>query len=135
MKQKGEGWAEFAEDLETLAEKAYPNLRHAAKESSDLNQSLTQLNNPKVAFAVKLSKPMTVDDAVWTTLEMESYTKPVPSGLTPVSEEVPDSAAVAVIKPMRRSDVDLKLILDRMEWMETQLRELQQPLSLNSSFG
>ena len=78
---------------------------------------------------------MSVDDAVWTTLEMELCTNSVPSGFILVSEEVLDSAAVAVINPTRRSDVDLKLILDRMECMDTQLRELQQPLSRNSSDG
>ena len=46
MKQKGEGWAEFGEDLKTLAEKAYPDLEDAAKERFALNQYLTELNNP-----------------------------------------------------------------------------------------
>ena len=135
VKQKGEGWAKFGEDLKTLAEKAYPDLEDAAKERFALNQYLVQLNDPQVAFAVKQSKPTTVEDAVRTTLEMESYTKPMPSGLALMSEEVPDTATVSMIKPTRTSEVDLKLILDRMERMETQLRELQQPLSQNSSGG
>ena len=80
MKQKGEGWAEFGEDLRVLADKAYPDLVDEARERFALNQYLIQLSNPQVAFAVKQTKPTTVDDAVQATLEMESYSKPVPSG-------------------------------------------------------
>ena len=129
VQQKGKGWAEFGEDLKTLAEKAYPDLKDAAKEHFALKQYLIQLNNPQVAFAVKQSKPTIVKDAVQTTLEMEAYTKPMPSGLSPVFEEVPETVAVSMVKPTRMSDVDRKLILDRMERMETQLRALQQFLS------
>ena len=68
MKQKGEGWAEFGEDLKTLADKAYPNLVDEAREQFALNQYLAQLSNPQVVFAVKQTKPQTVDDAVHATL-------------------------------------------------------------------
>ena len=63
---EGRRGAEFGKELKTLAEKAYPNLGDAAKERLDLNQYLAQLNNPKVTFAVKLSRPVAVDCAVWT---------------------------------------------------------------------
>ena len=128
MKQKGEGWAEFGEDLKTLADKAYPDLAEEARERFALNQYLTQLSNPQVAFAVKQTKPTKVDEAVRATLEMESYSKPVPSGIAQISEEVEeDAGAVAATIVQRPSD--LKLILERMEQMETQLKELQQPTS------
>ena len=113
------GWAKFGEDLKTLAEKTYLNLDDATKEHFALNQYLAQLNKPQVPFALKQSRPVTVDDAVWTTLEMELCTESVPSGLTLVSEEVLDSAAAAVINPTRRSDVDLQLI-----WTEWSVRRL-----------
>ena len=41
LKQKGEGWAEFGEDLKTLADKAYPDLAEEAREHFALNQYLT----------------------------------------------------------------------------------------------
>ncbi len=120
VKQKGEGWAEFGEDLLRLADKAYPELVDAAKEQFALNQYFTQLNNPQVAFAVKQTKPTTIDEAVRATLEMESYSKPMPSGITAVSEE----GAVAISSVQGTSD--LKMIMEKMERMETQLKEMQQ---------
>ena len=131
MKQKGEGWVEFGEDLKTLA---YLDLAEEAREHLALNQYLTQLSNPQVAFAVKQTKPTKVDEAVRVTLEMESYSKPVPSGIAQISEEVEeDAGAVAATIVQRPSD--LKLILERMEQMETQLKELQQPTSRAPSRG
>ena len=41
MKQKRKGWAEFREDLKTLADKAYPNLVDEAREQFALNQLST----------------------------------------------------------------------------------------------
>ena len=43
-----------------------------AREQFALNQYLAQLSNPQIAFAVKQTKPQTVDDAVRATLEMYS---------------------------------------------------------------
>ncbi len=120
VKQKGEGWAEFGEDLLRLADKACPELVDAAKEQFALNQYFTQLSNPQVAFAVKQTKPTTIDEAVRATLEMESYSKPMPSGITAVSEE----GAVAISSVQGTSD--LKMIMEKMERMETQLKEMQQ---------
>ena len=37
VKQKGEGWAEFGEDLRVLADKAYPDLVDEAREQFALN--------------------------------------------------------------------------------------------------
>ncbi len=123
VKQKGEGWAEFGEDLLRLADKAYPELVDAAKEQYALNQYFTQLSNPQVAFAVKQTKPTTIDEAVRATLEMESYSKPMPSGITAVSEEA-EEGAVAISSVQGTSD--LKMIMEKMERMETQLKEMQQ---------
>ena len=100
VKQKGEGWAEFGEDLRVLADKTYPDLVCEAREQFALNQYLTQLSNPQVAFAVKQPMKTPVDNAVQATLEMESYSKPVPSVVAQVSEEVEESAgAVALTEP------------------------------------
>lgn len=133
LKQRSEGWAEFGEDLKTLADKAYPDLAEEARERFALNHYLAQLSNPQVAFAVKQTKPTTVDDAVRATMEMESYSKPVLTGITPVSEEAEEDETVAAVMGQKPSD--LKLILERMERMETQLRELQQPTPRGAGRG
>ena len=125
VKQKGEGWAEFGKDLRVLADKAYPDLVDEARERFALNQYLTQLSNPQVAFAVKQTKPTTVDNAVQATPEMESYSKPVPSR---ISQEVEEDAGTVALTALQRPS-DLKVILERMERMETKLKEIQQPTS------
>ena len=72
MKKWNEDWAVYGEDLKQLADKAYPDLEDAARERFAMNQYLTQLTNPQVAFSVRQAKPKTVDEAVHLTLEMES---------------------------------------------------------------
>ena len=48
-KLKGENWVDFADDLKSLADKAYPELE-AARDRIALNIHLSQLDNPLVAF-------------------------------------------------------------------------------------
>ena len=119
--------------MKTLADKAYPNLVDEAREQFALNQYLAQLSNPQVAFAVKQTKPQTVDDAVCATLEMESYSKPVPS-VTPISEEVEEEAG-AVAPTAVQGSSELKVILERMNQMETQLMEMRRPSTRDFSRG
>jgi len=69
LKKKCEGWAEFGEDLKVLADKAYPDLPVEAREQFALNRYLSQLSDPQIAFAVKQTKPTTVDSAIQATLE------------------------------------------------------------------
>ena len=63
-KRAGEGWADFAEDLRDLADKAHPTLLKEARERLSINAYLAQLPQPQ---------PSTLDDAVAAMLEMESY--------------------------------------------------------------
>ena len=81
-KQRQEGWATYGEDLLRLAEKAYPNLPSEAQERLALNQYLTQLDNPQVAFGVRQKTPETVTAAVRLTLELESYLPPPATSTT-----------------------------------------------------
>ena len=129
-----EGWADFAEDLKTLANKAYPSLQLEARERLAVNTYLQQLSQPQVAFSVKQRRPATLDDAVTATLEMESYmlllgrTEPVstiqPTDIEPVSagatnEPVPVSAISSTEK--------LTSIVERLsEQVETLQREVRQ---------
>eukprot|EP00731_Ephydatia_muelleri_P026491 Em0018g591a len=75
-KEKGEDWASFGDALRLLADSAYPELEEKARECLALNQFLSQLDNPQVAFGVKQKQPQTVDEAALAAMELESYLHP-----------------------------------------------------------
>lgn len=125
LKKKDEGWMEFGEDLTFLADKAYPELTLEARERFALNQYFTQLTDPQVAFAVRQTKPTTIDAAVQATLEMESYAKPLPGKVAQlVDESIADEPVAAA---GLQKTCDMRMLLEKMEKMEAQLKELQQP--------
>ena len=68
-RHKDEDWASFGDALRVLADKAYSDSR----ERLALNQFLAQITNPQIAFGVKQKRPKTVEEAVVTTIELESY--------------------------------------------------------------
>lgn len=72
-RQKDEDWASFGDALKVLADKAYADLEEKARERLALNHFLTQIANPQVAFGVKQKRPKTVEEAVISTIELESY--------------------------------------------------------------
>ena len=72
-----------------LADSAYPELEEKARECLALNQFLSQLDNPQVAFGVKQKRPQTVDEAALAAMELESYLhpcKPMTVGFLPMSQ-------------------------------------------------
>ena len=84
-KKAEEGWADFADELGSLANKAHPDLQEEARERLSLNAYLSQLPQPQISFSVRQKQPITIDDAVHAaTLEMESYLPPKP--LVPLSK-------------------------------------------------
>eukprot|EP00731_Ephydatia_muelleri_P008736 Em0004g1074a len=72
-RHKDEDWASFGDALRVLADKAYSDLEDNARERLALNQFLAQITNPQIAFGVKQKRPKTVEEAVVTTIELESY--------------------------------------------------------------
>ena len=128
-KKQNEGWAVFGEELKNLADKAYPDLPEEAKEQFALNQYLSQLDNPQVAFSVKQTKPTKVDDAVRSTLEMESFLKP--PGSTKVSQLSEGTEAVAAASTRTQDDA-MAMILERMNRIETELKSTRRQPSGNS---
>eukprot|EP00731_Ephydatia_muelleri_P007275 Em0003g1523a len=72
-KKKTEGWADFAEDLRSLVEKAYPALQEEAKAQIAISHYLRHLDQPMTSFSVKQRTPKSLDEAVSATLEIESY--------------------------------------------------------------
>ena len=88
-KKRSEGWAEFAEDVRLLTDKAHPQLEDAAREQLALIHYMGQLSNPQVALGVKQTRPKTLDAAVTATLETESFLprSNVHHGVSQVEEE------------------------------------------------
>ena len=81
-KRANEGWAAFAEDLKVLADKAFPQLQNDAKEQLALNHYLHgTADRPTDSFQCTAKRPRTLDEAVSSTLELESYL--ATSGLPP----------------------------------------------------
>ena len=74
-KRKSESWADFAEELKSLVDKAYPELEEAARERLAVNQYLQQLEStPRLPLVSGKKWPAKLDEAVSVTLEMEAYT-------------------------------------------------------------
>ena len=95
-KRKGEGWADFAEDLQHLVDKAYLDLQQEAREYLALTSYLGQLSDPQVSFGVRQRRPKSVDEAVAATLELEAYAKTVPGRIAHVGCE--ELAVVATLR-------------------------------------
>ena len=135
-KKQSEGWANFTQDLQLLAEKAFPQLQVEAREQMALTQYLLQIDNTQLAFSVKQQKPTTLDAAVSATLEMESY---LPQNRTTVgatgtelcSTEQKTGIEVASTSSELTAGM-MKQLLERMEKME---KELQQNRNASEKFG
>ena len=53
--------------------KAYPDLDSTATEQIALTQFISSITDSQISFAVKQKAPKTLDEAVITTLQLESY--------------------------------------------------------------
>ena len=122
-KKATESWAEFAEDLEKLVDKAFPHLAQDGREQLALTRYLDQLEHPQVAFGVRQAKPATLDDAISATLEMENYVSPkstVSSVAASYSEGTEGEAVAAGVAP-KQPDVTelLQQLCQRIESLES----------------
>ena len=88
-KKAAEGWADFADDLRSLVDKAYPTLQEEARERLSINAYLAQLPQSQIAFSVGQKQPNSLDDAVAATLEIESYLPPHTQVSSGVSSTLP----------------------------------------------
>ena len=119
-KKTSEGWADFADDLQSLAEKAYPIQQHEARERLAINAYLQHLTQPQVAFSVKQKNPETLDDAVAATLEMESYVESPHNRAGAVSTLQPETeaATVAVIRPVEKLTRMVERLTEQVETLQ-----------------
>ena len=72
-KKLNESWGDLADNLQSLADKAFPDLDEAVKEKLSIDRFLRLLGKPDVALAVHRHRPRTLNDAVTATLEIEAF--------------------------------------------------------------
>ena len=127
-KRKGESWADFADELKSLADKAYPDLQEEARERLALNGYLAQLDHPQVAFGVKQKNPESLDAAVTATLEMEAYAT-TRSSVHPVSsvadEPGSEEATVGAVGTTNKLAALVEMLVERVERLESGRKERQ----------
>ena len=68
-----ESWTDFAEDLRSLASKAYPDLSNSATEQIVLTHFIASIVDQQISFAVKQKTPKSLDEAVSATIQLETY--------------------------------------------------------------
>ena len=113
-KRRTEGWADLAEGLRSLADRAFPDLKADARECLALQTYLQQVDQPQVAFGVKQTRPKTLDNAVAATLEMESYAVSRGSTVVSVQAESPVSEENLTAATAGKTDVDPTMELTTM---------------------
>ena len=124
-KKAGEGWAEFADELRSLADKAYPDLQEEARERLSLNAYLSQLPQPQISFSVRQKQPTTLDDAVAAT---ESYLPPQTINSTLRQPDEPESASVDAVSQITQ----LVRVVGRLA---EQVEKMQLPTPIQSRGG
>ena len=121
-RRRAEQWGDFADALRCLADKAFPTLGEEAKALLALDRYLGELDDTKVAFAVRQGRPKTLEEAVAATLEMESYLShgqkkeagvSVVHGQTDGGNDVDTACANRAVLPL------LDAIVARLERLET----------------
>ena len=123
-KKPSEGWADFAQDLQVLVDKAFPHLQAEAREQMALTHYLGQIDNAQLAFSVKQQKPTTLDSAVSTTLEMESYLPQKGGSVGVAATEVDHEPIQGMQIAATHESGMMKELLDRMKKLETELHEM-----------
>lgn len=119
QKQPSEDWASFADDLKVLADKAFPDLEEAARETLTVDRFLSQLQDPQLAFSVRQKNPQTIDEAVTATLEIQSHLR---LAARPLSS--PTDTAVAGVGSYPAHDRVTELmeqLVSRMDKLEADL--------------
>ena len=81
-KKRDETWADYADCLRLICDKAYPDLDDGARETLALQAYLSRLMDPQVAFGVKQRTPRDLNEVITVTIELEPY---LPASVTSVS--------------------------------------------------
>ena len=111
-------------------DKAFPHLQGEEREQMALTHYLAQIDNLQLAFSVKQQNQNSLDAAVSTTLEMESYL-PQKGGAIGVAglemnpelmQSIPIAATDNELTPRMMNE-----LLDLMKKLKTQLQRITQP--------
>ena len=94
-------------EFRVLLDRAFPDLDERACERLALNQYLSQLDNPQVAFNAKQKRPDKLVDAVSTTLEMESYLLPRPHKVA--SMDIQENPVVAAVQSIQDTMMEMEV--------------------------
>ena len=124
-KMPTEDWPTFADDLKTLADKAYLDLGEDAHERLAVDRYLSQLEDPQLLFSVRQKQPATIDDTVTITMELQSHLKLAQTSAV----QAPNFSVLAVSDKSRQPDrtiVLLEQLVSRMERLETGLAHSDQ---------
>ena len=127
-KKLSAGWADFADDLQALVDKAYPSLQPEARERLVVNSYLQQLLHPQVAFGVKQTCPESLDAAVTATLKMESYT--ISSGHTSAVSTLgheEEQATIAAIDPVTKLIRMVEQLSEQVEALQIESARARHP--------
>jgi len=136
-RDSSETWAELADNLRLLADKAFPELNDHAKEQLSLDRYLALLDRPDLALLVRQRRPKSINDAVSYTLEIESHmliteesTCHFNSGVT-ASDDVPSTET----QPTYTATVEVKqdTMIDLIRTITTRLDSLERKLSASMS--
>ena len=129
-KKPSEGWADFADDLRSLADKAYPTLQEEARERLSINAYLTQLPQPHLAFSVRQKQPTSLDEAVAATIEMESYLVPQATSISSTlpTEDTPAPACSGVESVDKVSQLArvVERLADQVEKLQKKTADVKQ---------
>ena len=134
-KKKTEDWADYADELRVLADKAYSDLQEEARERIALNHFLEHLDNPQVAFNVKQRSPKNLADAASATIELESYLSPKASHVA-IAEEGQKGVAevVAAFQSQQETMMDMiQKLVERVEKLESNQTVCQPPAPADGS--
>ena len=125
-KKRDETWADFADGLRLLCDKAYPDLDDAARETLALQAYLSRLADPQIAFGVKQRTPRDLNEAITATIELESYLPTSAAGVSTVEEQdagprretTINDGAVAVVSATERLATLVENLTKRIEKLE-----------------
>lgn len=129
-RQSGEAWGELADNIRTLADKAFPELEDKAKDQLSLDRFLSLLDSehPELSLAVRKDHPKKLEDAVATTLEVEAYLSLRPQQpLRSVREERRENSSEAVGGSNNSQGAMLEImqsIIERMDRLERTVSEM-----------
>lgn len=138
-KRRDETWGDLADNLRTLAERAFPELDERAKEKLSVDRFLSLLDRSDVALAVRQKKPKCLDDAVAATLEIESILALSSSRTgTPigncsiVEDDLQPPPTISAVQQHRQTSAMtemLQSLITRMDQLEVSMTKLNKQTS------